>query len=190
VSAVSLLQSLHFPHSVKPLFSPLQLMGYAACSLSFAAFFAASQRRFMMIGATSAVIWALHYHLLGERVAAALSALSGGRNTVAGHVQTMARPVRVAVTLVVCLLVAVLAVHSWAGPLTLLPTFAGCLMTTASFWLVGPAFRRSLLVSDSCWLLFGILAGLPAGCAAAMISLGLNLLTMRRRAVPAPAALA
>ena len=47
-------------------------------------------------------------------------------------------------------------------------------------WLVGRAFRRAYLVSDSCWLLFGVLAGSTAGWVAAMISLCLNLWTMRR----------
>jgi hypothetical protein len=180
-TAVSLALSLPRPAQLVAVFGPLQLIGYLACGISFAAFFTGSHRRFLMVGATSAMIWALHYHLLGERVAAALSAISGGRNTIALRVQAMARPFRIALTLGVCGMVAGLALLAGSGPLTALPAFAACLTTTASFWLVGRAFRRAYLVSDSCWLVFGVLAGSPAGCVAATISLGLNLWTIRRQ---------
>jgi hypothetical protein len=158
----------------------MQLIGYLACAVSFAAFFTASHRRFLIFGATGAMIWALHYHLLGERVAAALSAISGGRNTIAARVHGWPRRVRVATTAGVCALVASLALLAGSGPLAALPAFASCLSTTATFWLVGRAFRRACLVSDSCWLLFGLLAGSTAGWIAASISMSLNLCTMRR----------
>jgi hypothetical protein len=185
-TAVSLSFNLQQPAQLLALFGPLQLIGYVACGVSVAAFFTASHRRFLMVGATGAMIWALHYHLLGERVAALLSAISGGRNTIASHVHALPRPMRVAFTLLVCALVVSLVLVAGSGPLSALPAFAACLSTTATFWLVGRAFRRAYLVSDSCWLVFGVLASSPAGCVAAAISLGLNLWTMRRQ--PAPAA--
>jgi hypothetical protein len=162
----------------------MQLIGYLACAVSFAAFFTASHRRFLIFGATGAMIWALHYHLLGERVAAALSAISGGRNTIATRVHALPRGLRIALTAILCGVVASLALLAGSGPLAALPAFASCLTTTASFWLVGRAFRRAYLVSDSCWLLFGLFAGSTAGWIAAGISLCLNLYTMRR--APAP----
>lgn len=161
-------------------FGPLQLIGYLACGVSFAAFFAGSHRRFLMVGATGAMIWALHYHLLGERVAAMLSALSGGRNTIATRVHGLRRPLRIGLTVLFCALVATLGLLSRSGALVALPIFALCLSTTATFWLVGRAFRSAYLVSDSCWLLFGVLAGSTAGWIAAAISLCLNVWTMRR----------
>ena len=179
--AVSLLPSLaQFPR-LSALFGPLQLLGYLACSISFAAFFAGSQRRFLLVGATSSMIWVLHYHLLGERLASALSAISLGRNTIASRVHLTSRPIRVALTLLVCALVTTLGLRAGSGPITALPTFAACLSTTATFWLVGRAFRRVYLVSDSCWLLFGLLSGSAAGCVGATVSLGLNLWTIRRQ---------
>lgn len=181
MSVVAPSHSQFFTTQVAPLFGPLQLIGYLACAVSFAAFFARSQRRFLMVGATGAIIWALHYHLLGERVAAALSAISGGRNTIATHVQQGGRALRVALTLILCGIVTGFALYAGSGPFTLLPTFASCLTTMASFWLVGRAFRRAYLVSDSCWLVFGVLAGSIAGCVAATVALGLNLWTMRRQ---------
>jgi len=171
---------MHLPAQIAPFFGPMQLIGYLACGVSFAAFFTASHRRFLMVGATGAMIWALHYTLLGERVAAALSAISGGRNTIATRVHGLPRPLRIGLTLALCALVAIVALFAGSGPLAALPAFASCLTTTASFWLVGRAFRRCYLVSDSCWLLFGVLAGSTAGWVAAMISLCLNLWTMRR----------
>ena len=171
---------MQLPAQIAPFFGPLQLLGYLACSVSFAAFFAGSHRRFLMVGATGAMIWALHYHLLGERVAAALSAISGGRNTIAMRVQAWPRRFRIALTVGLCGVVASLALLAGSGPLAALPAFASCLTTTASFWLVGRAFRRTYLVSDSCWLLFGLLAGSAAGWIAAGISLCLILWTMRR----------
>jgi len=171
---------MSLPPQLAPFFGPLQLLGYLACGISFAAFFTASHRRFLMVGATSAMIWALHYHLLGERVAAALSAISGGRNTIAARVHRLPRNLRIALTVFVCGFVTSLALFAGSGPLAALPAFASCLTTMASFWLVGRAFRRVYLVSDSCWLLFGVLAGSTAGWIAAMISLCLNLWTMRR----------
>jgi len=74
-----------------------------------------------------------------------------------------------------------LALWTGSGPLTALPTFAACLTTTASFWLAGRAFRCAYLVSDSCWLVFGLLAGSTAGPVAATISLTLNVWTLRRQ---------
>jgi hypothetical protein len=181
-TVVSLLPPQHLASQIAPLFGPLQLLGYLACAVSFSAFFAASHRRFQLVGATGAMLWALHYHLLGERVAAALSALSSGRNTIAPRVHRLTPPLRIALTLCVCALVVALAFVAGRGPFTVLPAFASCLTTTASFWLVGRAFRRVYLVSDSCWLVFGLLAGSIAGSVAASISLGLNLWTMRRHA--------
>lgn len=174
------LSVMHLPPHIAPLFGPLQLLGYLACAVSFAAFFTGSHRRFLMFGATGAMIWALHYHLLGERVAAALSAISGGRNTIATRVHAWPRKLRIALTVVFCAIVATLALIVGSGPLAALPAFASCLTTTASFWLVGRAFRRAYLVSDGCWLTFGLLAGSSAGWIAAGISLCLNLWTMRR----------
>jgi hypothetical protein len=168
------------PPQIAPFFGPLQLLGYVACGVSFAAFFTASHRRFLMVGATGSIIWALHYHLLGERVAAALSAISGGRNTIASRVHQLPRPYRIALTVAVCALVASLVLFAGSGPWSALPAFASCLSTTATFWLVGRAFRRVYLVSDSCWLVFGVIAGSTAGSVAAVISLCLNLWTMRR----------
>jgi hypothetical protein len=166
---------------VAPLFGPLQLIGYVACVISFTAFFAVSQRRFLLIGATSALVWALHYHLLGEKMAAALSAISGGRNTIATRVHALPHRLRLALTAALCLTVIGLAIWTAKSPLSALPTFAACLSTTAAFWLAGRAFRCAYLVSDSCWLVFGALAGSTAGCVAAMISLSLNLWTLRRQ---------
>lgn len=162
------------------LFGPMQLIGYLACAVSFSAFFVVSHRRFLLVGATGAVIWALHYHLLGERVAAALAALSGGRNAIALRVHALPRTSRVGLTVFGCAVVAALSAWSWSGPLNALPAFASCLTMTASFWLVGRRFRRTYFVSDSCWLLFGLAAGSFAGSFAAATSLCLNLWTMRR----------
>lgn len=171
---------MQLPSQIAPFFGPMQLIGYLACAISFAAIFTASQRRFMIIGAAGAMIWALHYHLLGQRVAAALSAISGGRNTIAPRVHAWPRRLRIALTVLLCAVVATLALMAGSGPLAVLPAFASCLTTTATFWLVGRALRRAYLVSDSCWLLFGLLAGSTAGWIAAGISLCLNLWTMRR----------
>ena len=168
------------PPQIAPFVGPLQLVGYLACAISLSAFFAGSHRRFLMVGAAGSVIWMLHYHLLGERVAAALSAIAGTRNTIATRVHKLPRHLRIALTVSVCMLVTTLTLTAGSGPLTAVPAFASCLSTTASFWLVGRAFRRAYLVSDSCWLLFGVLAGSTAGWIAASISLGLNLWTMRR----------
>lgn len=175
----SLASPLHSQH-VAALLGPMQLIGYLACAVSFSAFFVASQRRFLMVGATGAVIWALHYHLLGERVAAALSALSGGRNTVALRVQAMPATARLALTALGCAIVLALGACTWSGPLNALPMFASCLTMTASFWFVGRRFRHTYLVSDGCWLAFGLLAGSAAGAFASATALGLNLWTMRR----------
>lgn len=171
---------MQFPTQLAPFLGPMQLIGYLACGVSFAAFFTASHRRFLMVGATGAMIWALHYHLLGERVAAALSAISGGRNTIATRVHALPRRFRIALTLGVCAVVAGVTILAASTPLAALPAFASCLSTTAAFWLVGRAFRRAHLVTDSCWLVFGVLAGSTAGWIAATISLCLNLWTMRR----------
>lgn len=160
----------------------MQLIGYLACGITFASFFAASHRRVLLIGATAALFWALHYHLLGERVAAAIAAANGARNTVATWVASRPRRVRIALTLFACAVLVALSLLAWTGPLTLLPTFAACLSTSASFWLIDRAFRRALLVSDGCWLLFGVLAGSIAGMAASAVTLGLNLWTLRRLA--------
>lgn len=161
-------------------FGPLQLLGYLACAISLSAFFARTHRRFLLTGATSAFLWALHYHLLGERIAAALSAVSAGRNTIALHVLTLPRRKRIALTLAACSLLVTLAAFTWSGPLTALPTFASCLTMTAAFWLAGYRFRRVLLVSDSCWLVFGVLVGSIAGALAATISLSINAWTLHR----------
>ncbi|HEU0200276.1 MAG TPA: YgjV family protein, partial [Burkholderiaceae bacterium] len=143
----------------------------------------------LMVAATSAFIWALHYHLLGERLAALLAMISGTRNTVAGWVHAQSRRVRIGLSVLACALLSGLGTLVWSGPLTILPTFAACFSTTASFWLVDRAFRRALLVSDSCWLVFGVLAGSVAAGLAALISLSINLWTMRkaRLAPDAPA---
>src|SRR5262245_28316941 len=118
---------MHLPPHIAPLFGPLQLLGYLACAVSFSEFFPGSQLRFLMVGATGAMIWALHYHLLGERVAAALSAISGGRNTIATRVHAWPRNLRIALTVAICAVVATLALIVGSGPLTALPVFASCL---------------------------------------------------------------
>lgn len=165
-----------------PLFGPMQFVGYVACVFTFSAFFMATHRRYLMFAATGSFVWALHYHLLGERVASFISAIIGARSTVAARVVSLPRGMRAVLTLAVCTALLGLSALAWSGPLTVLPASAACLSTTASFWLIDRAFRRVLLVSESCWLLFGVLAGSIGCIAAASTSLLLNLWTLRRLA--------
>lgn len=180
-TASSLLPTLPAGTQAAAFFGPLQLIGYVATALGLTAFLTVCHRRFLLIGATSAMLWALHYQLLGERLAAALSMMAGGRNTIAARVHALPDRVRLAFTVALCGVVITLGCWTATGPLTILPTFAACLTTTAAFWLAGRAFRCAYLVSDSCWLVFGLLAGSTAGTLAASIALTMNLCTLRRQ---------
>lgn len=164
------------------LFGPMQLVGYLACAVSFAALIMTSHRRFLLVGATGSFIWALHYHLLGERVAAALAATSGARSSIAMRVHALPRSKRIALTVAACALVILLSALAWSGVLTALPMIAVCMTTAASFWLLDRAYRRVALAADTLWLLFGVLAGSIGGALAALIAIGLNCWALHRYA--------
>ncbi|HSW78916.1 MAG TPA: YgjV family protein [Candidatus Babeliales bacterium] len=141
----------------------IQLIGFVGVVLSFLVFQSNKRHKMLLLQTVSALVWSLHFFLLGAVTGSAMNFITAGRNYTyykAGRNRNILIPLSFAA----CMVVAVLL--TWQGPRSLLP-MAGSLIGTLAFWQVKTHhIRLIVIVSPSLWLIYNVISGSYAGVVA------------------------
>lgn len=155
------------------LFSPAQLLGYAAFGFGMACFAQTDDRRFKVYMALECGAYVLHFLLQQQATAAASTAVSLARSLASIH----ARKPAVGLFFIGLSLAAGVALHS--GWVSWLPVAASCIGTTALFFLHGLRMRLLMLAGTLLWLVNNLIIGSLGGSLLEACLLLANLRTIR-----------
>lgn len=126
--------------------------GFAAVALNVSGLLNTSDRSLRASNGMAAALWALNNLFMGAEGAAALSALSVGRQASAAVVQGRdERTRRLACTAFLAITVLVSAV-TWDGPSSILTAVASLLSTYAMFYLSGTVLRLAMVAVAGLWM--------------------------------------
>ena len=155
-----------------------QIIGFVAVAINLLVFQVNKRRTMLNIGATAAVIYTLHFYLLGAYTGSAMNAIGGVRDVVTARITPNRRNVWV---LVLLGLVAAGATYlTWRGILSLLP-LAGTLLNGISFWNKNPKIiRRLYLIVPPIWFVYNAIVGSYPGMLIEIIMLTSNLVGQYR----------
>lgn len=142
---------------IAALFSPAQLLGYAAFGFGVACFAQRDDRRFKLFMAAECAAYIGHFWLLGQPTAVASTTVSLLRSLAAIKAKTPALGV------FFIALSAGLGLWLMQGGLSLLPIAASCIGTYALFFLTGLRMRALMLLGTLLWLANNLLVGSIGG---------------------------
>lgn len=100
----------------------------------------------------AAVLWAVNNLLLGAHTAAALSAVTVGRQISADAVQQATERKRLLACLGFMALMLVIAIVTWHGAITLVTTAGSMLATYAMFYMHGVRLRLAMVAVSLLWM--------------------------------------
>ena len=156
------------------LFSPAQVVGYAALALGITAFLQQSDQRLKFFNATQGLVYALHFVLLGNLPASASSLLSSCRSFLALRYRSWLLGAAI-----VCVNVG-LGVAFARNAAGWLPVIGSCIATMAIFTMKGVPFRCVLLASTLLWLANNVISGSIGGTLLEVANAIINISTMVR----------
>lgn len=134
-----------------------QITGYAAFGLGVLAFAQADDRRLKLFNASQSLVYALHFHLLGNPAAAAAALVSGSRSALALKSRSPWLAAAMIAASIAVGLVFAGSGHGW------LPVIASAIATVAMFLMKGVPMRLALFASTILWLINNILSGSIGG---------------------------
>ena len=158
------------------LFTPAQLVGYAAFVFGMACFAQTDDRRFKIFMALECTAYIVHFALLGQATAVASTAVSLGRSLASLKARTPAVGIFFVMLSLAC------GAWLYAGWASLLPIAASCIGTTALFFLQGLRMRVLMLIGTLLWLVNNLLVGSIGGSLLEACLAVSNLWTIRRMA--------
>jgi hypothetical protein len=130
----------------------IHFTGVVALALNVSGLIGSSDKSLRKSTGLASAIWALNNFLLGAYTAAALSAVSVGRQACAEAVQARTSRIRLLAFLSVAAVTLVVSALTWNGKTTLC-TGAGSLVGTfAMFYLRGTALRLAMVLVASLWM--------------------------------------
>jgi predicted acyltransferase len=126
--------------------------GVIALSLNVSALVRPSDRALLRNSGWASAIWAVNNLLIGAHTAAALSALSVGRQAGASWLQD--HPVRTRAVMFVVLVAATLLIAglTWNGTNTLFPVAGSLIASYAMLHLRGAALRWAMVLVNALWM--------------------------------------
>jgi len=158
-----------------PIWIAAQLGGFVALGFIIAAFASRQDDRLLVYLIFANVVFAVHFLLFGEAVAAGMSILVVGRIWLARRF-----PRRQGIMWLVLAATAAVAMATWQAWYDFFPLLAAVFGTLAMFLLRGLPMRTLLAGVALCWLANALIIGSIGGTIAELIALGTNLLTMWR----------
>jgi hypothetical protein len=137
--------------------SPAQVVGYVAFAFGVAAFSQKIDRRLKLLNGAQCVAYAIHFVLLGNVPASAISTVAAARSFLALRFSS---PLLAGAIVAVNLAIGAHVATSWAG---WLPVVASSLGTVAFVMMRGIPMRAVMLVCCLMWLANNILSGSIGG---------------------------
>ena len=126
--------------------------GFAAVALNVSGLINTSDRSLRTTSGLAAALWALNNLFMGAEGAAALSALSVGRQASASAVQGRDESTRSLTCTAFMIITVLVAALTWDGPGSILTAVAALLSTYAMFYLSGAALRCALFIVACLWM--------------------------------------
>lgn len=139
-----------------------QVIGFAGAGLNCLSFQQKKRRNIIGVQIAAAVMFILHYIVLGQYTGAALNFISLLRSFVFinNHKKWAKSPVWLVVFVIISL---VASVVTWVEWYSILPA-AAMILTTISYWLKSETkIRLVTFPSSPCWLVYNIIVGSVAG---------------------------
>jgi hypothetical protein len=157
-------------------FAPSQIVGYAAFVLGVVAFLQKNDRRLKSLNAAQTLVYALHYLMLGQNIAAGSAAIASVRSAIA------ARPTPPAAWLVWLFVGLTLGVGAIGAKTAIdwLPVTGWCLGTVAVMKLSGIPLRLTLIAASGIVFAANLIAGSIGGSALELCIAAANLITVVR----------
>ncbi|MBS0340040.1 MAG: YgjV family protein [Proteobacteria bacterium] len=130
----------------------IHITGLVALVLNVRGLIGSSDKSLRAASGIASAIWALNNFLLGAHTAAALSAVSVGRQASAEAVQCRSARTRLAAFLAIVAITVVASALTWKGSTSLF-TGAGSLVASwAMFYLRGIALRLAMVLVAALWM--------------------------------------
>ena len=126
--------------------------GLVALSLNVGALLRPGDRPLLKIGSWASALWAVNSLLIGAPTAAALSALSVGRQASALALQDRAGRLKCAAFLGFMGATLVVSALTWHGAYSVFPAAGSLVGTFAMFWLRGTRLRSAMVLVSALWL--------------------------------------
>jgi hypothetical protein len=150
--------------------------GLVALSLSVTGLIAKDDRTLTVTGGWASAVWALNNLLIGAQTAAALSALSVGRQAGVWVLQGHPRRLKGLAFSIVAVATVLIALLTWNGSGTVFPVAGSLVASYAVFYQSGAKLRLAMVVVNALWMhnavSYGsgwqVAANLIAGAAAAI----------------------
>jgi len=130
--------------------------GLVALSLNVGALLRPGDRTLLKIGSWASALWAVNSLLIGAPTAAALSALSVGRQASALALQDRPGWLKVAAFLLFMGATLVVSALTWHGAYSLFPAAGSLVGTFAMFWLRGTRLRAAMVLVSALWLVSAV----------------------------------
>jgi hypothetical protein len=130
----------------------IDVTGVVALSLNIRALLGASDRAMLKTTGWASAIWAMNSLLIGAHTAAALSALSVGRQV--GASMLLNHPTRTKTIAFAVLVAATLGIATltWSGVRTLFPVAGSLIASYAMLYMRGAALRWAMVLVSAFWM--------------------------------------
>ncbi len=139
----------------------IQAIGFVALGCEIASVQFKKRHMILAVYMASALLFAIHFMLLGAGTGALLNLVSAGRAVIFGHYSNRRRPLWP--LWVVIAAVVVVSVVTFRGWISFLPMTAMVISSVALWQRDENAMRRLLLTTVPLWLVFSVLFGSYAG---------------------------
>ncbi|MEO9041793.1 MAG: YgjV family protein [Rhodoferax sp.] len=126
--------------------------GLAALAINVSGLVSRSDRSLRSTNGWASVLWAANNFLMGADSAAALSALSAGRQASESVVQGKSRRARLLTCMAFLAVTLVLGILTWNGTVTLVTTVGSMLSTCAMFYMRGVLLRVAMIGVAGLWM--------------------------------------
>jgi len=156
------------------LFSPAQCVGYGAFVLGVVAFTQRTDRRLKLLQASQALVYTVHFLLLGNLPASASALLSSIRSFLALRTRS-----RLLAATIIGLNIAAGASFAKNGA-GWLPVISSCAATLAIFYMQGVPMRLVLLGCTTLWLANNVISGSIGGTLLELVIAAVNASTIVR----------
>lgn len=135
----------------------IQLIGLFAVAISLSIFQINDRRKMLKLNIAAAIIYSVHFFLLGATTGAAMNLIAAGRSFAFFNTNPNKR--HLWVLFAACVVSIVGALLTWQGPLSLLP-LAGSVSSGFAFWQKNPKHnRRWALISSPMWFVYNSISG-------------------------------
>ncbi|MBQ8525763.1 MAG: YgjV family protein [Clostridia bacterium] len=141
-----------------PVNAAAQIIGFIPMILAYFVFLFNDRRKVIAFKASSDLLWALHFLLLGELSGCVINSINVVRNIIFAQ-KDKKWASSIAIPVVFCIITAVGALLSRSGLKSIFPLIGSCL-AVMGFWCNEPRhIRKFNLPAVSLWLIYGLLTG-------------------------------